>query len=162
MYSQEELTKRLNQRTKEEMIALITKLYSYYPNVQSMINQAVVSRDDAGTILDHMESYTPGECKTALSAHIKTLKNRKDKVLCYFDFVEWILDRKDRIDFRFISVASAAFGKAMDVLAKDKNLWNEMLERSYAIAGRFYEMDGAVPSKAVEYYVRVKRGFDPK
>ena len=48
----------------------------------------------------------------------------------------------------------------MDVLEKDKKLWDELLDKSYAIATRFYEMDGAVPYKAVEYYVRVKRGFD--
>ena len=102
----------------------------------------------------------PGECRTALSAHVKTIKDRKGKVLCYFSFVEWILDRRDTLDHRFISVASAAFGKAMDILVKDKSLWDELLEHSYAIAGRFYEMDGAAAYKAVEYYSRVKRGYD--
>jgi len=61
-----------------------------------------------------------------------------------------------------MSVASASFGKAMDLLEKDKALWDELLETSYRIAGRFYELEGAVPAKAVEYYVRVKRGFDKK
>ena len=107
-----------------------------------------------------MEQYSPGECKTALAAHVKTIKDKKEKVLYYYKFIEWILDRKDTIDFRFISVASASFGKAMDILAKNKDLWDELLDESYAIATRFYEMDGAIPYKAVEYYMRVKRGFD--
>ena len=81
-------------------------------------------------------------------------------MLYYFGFIEWVLDRKNTIDHRFISVASASYGKVMDVLEKDKKLWDELLDKSYAIATRFYEMDGAVPYKAVEYYVRVKRGFD--
>ena len=160
IYSREQLEDRLSNLTNEELIALVSKLYVYCPDAQSIINQAAVTREPADDVLSHMEDYTPGECKTALSAHIKTIKDRKGKVLCYFSFVEWILDRRETLDHRFISVASSAFGKAMDILAKDKALWDELLEQSYAIAGRFYEMDGAAAYKAVEYYSRVKRGYD--
>lgn len=160
IYSREQLEDRLSNLTNEELIALVSKLYVYCPDAQSIINQVAVTREPADDVLSHMEDYTPGECKTALSAHIKTIKDRKGKVLCYFSFVEWILDRRETLDHRFISVASAAFGKAMEILEKDQTLWDELLEQSYAIAGRFYEMDGAAAYKAVEYYSRVKRGYD--
>ena len=162
IYSREQLEERLSHLSNNELIALVSKLYAYCPDTQSLINQAAVTRDDADDVLSHMEDYTPGECKTALAAYVKTIKNRKDKVLYYFAFVEWVLDRRETIDHRFISVASASFGKAMELLEKDKALWDELLETSYRIAGRFYEMNGAAPAKAVEYYVRVKRGFDKK
>ena len=61
---------------------------------------------------------------------IKTIKDRKSRVLFCFTFVEWIFDRKDKLDFRFHAVTSVAYGKAMDVLEKDKELWDEMLDRS--------------------------------
>ena len=159
-FSQESLKDRLYQYSHDDLITLITKLYARHPEVQSDINQFAVTRDDADSVLNHMEKYSPGECKTALMTHIKTIKDRKSKVLYYFSFVESILDRKDQLDFRFLAVASAAYGKAMDVLEKDKMLWDEMLDRSYEIAGRFYEIDGVHAGKAVEYYVKVKRGFD--
>lgn len=158
--SESNLRKRLNQLSQEELIELIITLYRYYPEVQSPVNQVVVTKDSPDDVLSHMEEYSPGECKNALAAHIKSIKDKKERVLFYYDFIEWILDRKDTIDFRFISVASASFGKAMDILAKNKELWDELLERTYAIAVRFYGMDGAVPYKAVEYYMKVKRGFD--
>ena len=158
--SESNLRKRLNQLSQKELIDLITLLYQYYPDVQSPINQAAVTKDSPDDVLSHMEDYSPGECKIALTAHIKTIKDKKERVLYYYDFIEWILDRKDTIDFRFISVASATYGKAMDILEKNKDIWDELLERTYAIATRFYEMNGAVVYKAVEYYMRVKRGYD--
>lgn len=162
IYSDDNLKKRLSQLSADELISLVARLYRYYPDVQSLINQAVITKDAADDVLANMGEYSPGECKTALAAQIKTIKNKKERVLYYYSFIEWILDRKDSIDFRFISVASASFGKAMDILAKDRDLWDELLEKSYSIATRFYEMDGAVPYKAVEYYTRVKRGYDQK
>ena len=160
IYSDDNLRKRLGQLSQDDLVSLVARLYRYYPDVQSHINQAVITKDAADDVLANMEEYSPGECKTALASHIKTIKNRKERVLYYYSFIEWILDRKDTVDFRFISVASASFGKAMDILAKDRNLWDELLGKTYSIATRFYEMDGAVPYKAVEYYTRVKRSYD--
>lgn len=160
VHSEENLRKRLSQLSQDELVNLVVDLYRYHPEVQSHINQAAVTKDAPDDVLSHMEDYSPGECKTALAAYIKTIKDKKSRVLYYYDFIEWILDRKDTVDHRFISVASASYGKAMDILVKNKELWDELLERTYAIATRFYEMDGAVPYKAVEYYARVKRGFD--
>ena len=162
IYSQDQLEERLSRLSNNELIALVSKLYAHCPDAQSLINQAAVTKDAADDVLSHMEDYTPGECKTALNAYVKTIKNRREKVLYYFSFVEWVLDRKETIDHRFISVASASFGKAMELLEKDQALWDELLETSYRIAGRFYEIDGAVAGKAVDYYMRVKRGFDKK
>ena len=159
-YSREQLEERLTPLSNKELITLITKLYANSLEAQNFINKTVATKEDADDILSHMEDYSPGDCKTALAAYVKTLKSRKDKVLYYFDFVEWVLDRRETIDYRLIGVASSAFGKAMDLLAKDKALWDEQLEKSYAIAGRFCEMDGAFAEKAVEYYVRTKRSFD--
>ena len=95
-----------------------------------MVNKAVITRDDTDDVLSHMDDYTPGECKTALAAYVKTIRDRKERVLYYFDFIEWVLDRKNTIDHRFISVASASYGKVMDVLEKDKKLWDELLDKS--------------------------------
>ena len=159
-FPDEKLKNRLSMLSQDELITLVAGLYRHYPEVRSMVNKAVITRDDADDVLSHMDEYTPGECKTALAAHVKTIRDRKERVLYYFGFIEWVLDRKNTIDHRFISVASASYGKVMDVLEIDKKLWDELLDKSYAIATRFYEMDGAVPYKAMEYYVRVKRGFD--
>jgi len=88
IYSREQLEERLSHLSNDELIALVSNLYAYCPDTQSLINQAAVTRDDADDVLSHMEDYTPGECKTALAAYVKTIKNRKEKVLYYFSFVE--------------------------------------------------------------------------
>lgn len=160
VYSKEDLNNKLLQLSQEEMIRLVSKLYFSVPNTQGPINQAVLTENAAVDILAHMEAYSPGECKTALAERVKTIKDKKGKVLLYFAFVEGILDRKDDIDFRFIAVASAAFGKAMEILEKNRNLWDELLDQSFEIATKFYQMDGTAAGKAVDYYVKVKRGFD--
>ena len=159
-FSKEEIQKRLQYLTHEELVDLVTRLYRYFPNVQSEINRVAVTRDDSNQVLGNIEKYSPGECKKALSEYVKGTRDRKEKVLRYFSFIENILEKRDTLDFRFISVASASFGKAMEILGKDKNLWEEMIDRAYSIAGVFYEMNGAVAYKAVEYYVAVKRSYE--
>ena len=160
VYSEDDLNERLKYLEREELISLIVRLYKRYPEVHSEVNRTAVTRDDDRTVLENLEKYSPGECKAALSAYVKSTRDREEKVLRYFEFVEQVLEKRKALDFRFISVASAAFGKAMDLMAKDRKLWDEMLDRSYDIAGVFYEMEGAVPYKAVEYYMRVKRSFE--
>ena len=135
--------------------------HAHDPQAERIIDNAVSAKDDALKVLTDMKHYSTEECKAALQKYIKTFKNRKDKVLYYFSFVESILDQKDQLDFRFISLASASYGKAMDLLSKDKTLWDEMLDRSYEIACRFYDMGtGEAAFQAVDYYRRVKRSFD--
>lgn len=161
-YHSEELKSMLEALPGEDVIGLVTEIYYQCPAARSLIHQAVITKDNAGGVLDRPEMFTAGECKTALSRYLKTIKGRKEKVECYFTFIERVLDKKDTLDFRFISFASASFGKALEILERDKSLWEEMLDRSFAIACRFNQMPGAAPYKAVEYYHMAKQRMDRK
>lgn len=161
-YHSEELKSMLKDLAGEDVIGLVAEIYYQYPAARSLIHQALITKENAGGVLDRPEQFTAGECKTALSRYLKTVKGRKEKVECYFTFIERVLDKKDTLDFRFISLASASYGKALEILERDKGLWVEMLERSFAIARRFNEMPGAAPYKAVEYYHMAKQRMDRK
>ncbi len=155
-YANEDLTRRLRALEHGDLVDILATLYQSDPTARKEINRRCAAYEKPDTVLQNIDRYTAGECKAMVEAHARSLKNRRERVLFYFDFVETVLDKIDSLDYRFLSVSSAMFGKAMALLGKDKALWDELLERSYAIAGRFYEMPGAHAYKAVEYYMRAK------
>ena len=160
MNTQEELKKKLQALSKEDLIKLLLKAHKSSYDTALLIDKELITSDSASEILNHIGLYTPGECKVAITQKAKAIKDKKEKVLCYYSFVEEVLRRKNSLDARFIGVASATYGKAMDVLAKDRDLWDELFETSFSIAEKFYAIGGAVAMKAVEYYSNVKNGHD--
>ena len=86
---------------------------------------------------------------------------------CYFTFIERVLDKKDTLDFRFISFASASFGKALEILEKESRVSTTDLQECLGVTGatvrsdlRDLEREGAI----VRYHggARISERMDRK
>lgn len=122
-------------------------------------------RKELAFLFQGMGNYsTPLSCRQALLDYVKDCGSPKKEAKAFYAFAEASLQAREegRLAEGILRPAASAFGKGLERLAKDVNLWLSMEEDTLRLAKRFYAYNEEEAWKAMRYYQEAKRAVQKK